>query len=152
MIAASGPVVVQSQITLMKGPQGVSVMPITLPYATGILTSVLLGENEVPFTPMGKDQFNVQLPLERLLAGQNKLTCTWTLALGDLERETQNNVPLKTLIPVVSYKLTVTANPDSGWQYVNDPSKSTWVPFSIGNPKEPSTNFGTCGLGLQKRK
>jgi hypothetical protein len=150
-VTASGAVVIQSDVTLMKGPQGVSVMPVTLPYATGVLTSVLLGEIAVPFQPAGQGRYNLQLPMDKLLAGQTKLTCTWTLALGDLEKATQN-VPLKTLILAVSYKLTVTLDPDSGWQYVNDPSKSTWVPFSIGNPPQPSSNFGTCGLSLQKRK
>ena len=62
------------------------------------------------------------------------------------------NVPLKSLVPVVSYKLAVVVDPDSGWEYVKDPSQSSWVPFSIGNPPKPATDFGVCGLGLQKRK
>lgn len=150
-IPASGPITVRSEVTLMKGPQGVSVLPITLPYTTGILTSAALGDTPVTFKVAGEGQFHVQLPIEKLLAGQTKLTCTWTLALGDIGAETQT-VPLKTLIPAVSYKLTVTVDPSAGWQYVQDPAQSTWVPFSIGNPPEPNTNFGTCGLGLQKRQ
>ena len=53
---------------------------------------------------------------------------------------------------MVSYKLTVALDPDSGWEYAKDPSQSSWVPFSIGNPSKHTTNFGACGLGLQKRK
>jgi hypothetical protein len=150
-IPASGPITVRSEVTLMKGPQGVSILPIALPYTTGILTSVSLGGTAIAFNVTGEGRFNVPLPMEKLLAGETKLVCTWTLALGDVQTETQN-VPLKTLFPVVSYKLTVTVDPDSDWQYVRDPSQSTWVPFSIGNPPEPGTNFGTCGFGLQKRK
>ena len=150
-ITASGQVIVQSDVTLMKGPQGVSTMPITLPYATGVLTSVSIGDTVVPFEVADAGQFKLQLPLEKLLAGQTKITCTWTPVLADLETASQN-VPLKSLVPVVSYKLAVAVDPDSGWEYVKDPGQSTWVPFfSNGNP-EPRTAFGTCGLGIQKRK
>ena len=59
-------------------------MPITLPYATGVLTSVLLGDTPVPFELAGTGQYKLQLPLDKLLAGQTKLTCTWTLVLPGL--------------------------------------------------------------------
>ncbi len=149
-IGASGQVVVQSEITLTKGPQGVSVMPITLPYTTGVLTSVTLGDMPVVFQPAEAGQYKLQLPLEKLLAGQTKVTCIWTLVLTDLANES-NNVPLKSLIPTVFYKLTVTPDAGSGWEYVKDPAQSTWVPF-FGSAKEPTTQFGTCGLGIQKHK
>jgi hypothetical protein len=150
-ITASGQVIVRSDVTLTKGPQGVSTMPITLPYATGVLTSVALGDTVVPFEVAGPGQFKLQLPLDKLLAGQTKVTCTWTPMLADLEMGSQN-VPLKSLVPVVSYKLAVVVDPGSGWEYGKDPGQSTWVPFfSTGNP-EPRTVFGTCGLGIQKRK
>ena len=150
-ITASGQIVVQSEVTLMKGPQGTSVMPITLPYTTGILTSVSLGDTPVPFELAGAGQYKLQLPLDKLLAGQTKVTCTWTLVLADLGKES-NNVPLKSLVPVVSYKLSVTVDPDSGWEYIKDPSQTLWVPFSIGNPPKAATDFGVCGLGLRKRR
>lgn len=150
-ITASGQIIVQSDVTLTKGPQGVSTMPITLPYATGVLTSAAIGDTVVPFEVAGAGQFTLQLPLEKLLAGQTKITCTWTLVLPDLQTASQN-VPLKSLVPVVSYKLAVTLDPGSGWEYGKDPAQSSWVPFSIGNPPKPATDFGTCGLGLQKRK
>lgn len=150
-ITASGLIVVQSEVTLTKGPQGVSVLPITLPYPAGVLTTATLGDTPVPFELTGAGQYQLQLPLDKLLAGQTKLTCTWTLALADPETATRN-VPLQSLVPVLSYKLTVTADPASGWEYGPDPAQSSWVPFfSPGNP-EPKTAFGTCGLGLQKRK
>ncbi len=150
-IGAAGKITVQSELTLMKGPQGTSIMPITLPYATGILTAVSVGDTPVPFELAGAGQYKLQLPLDKLLAGQTKVTCTWTLILADLETASQN-VPLKSLVPVVSYKLSVTLDPDSGWEYVNDPSQLSWVPFSIGNPPKPMTDFTCCALGIRKRK
>ncbi len=149
-IGPSGQIVVRSDITLTKGPQGVSVMPITLPYTTGVLTSATLGDMPVVFEPAGAGQYKLQLPLDKLLAGQTKVTCTWTLVLTDLEKDS-NNVPLKSLVPTVFYKLTVTPDSGSGWEYVKDPAQSTWVPF-FGSAKEPTTEFGTCGLGIQKHR
>ncbi len=149
-IGAAGQIVVQSEITLMKGPQGVSVMPITLPYATGVLTSVTLGDTPVVFQPAGPGQFSLQLPLDKLLAGQTKITCTWTLVLPDLAKDSQN-VPLKSLIPVVYYELAVSVDPDSGWEYVKDPAQSTWVTFTRGT-REPMTDFNVAGLGIRKRQ
>ena len=134
----------------MKGPQGVSVMPITLPYATGVLTSVSLGETPVPFEVVGVGQYKLQLPLDRLLAGQTKLTCTWTLVLPDSAKES-NDVPLKSLIPVIYYELAVSVDPGSGWESVQDPSQSSWVVFTRGTP-EPMTDFNVARLGIQKRK
>jgi hypothetical protein len=150
-IGASNQIIVQSEVTLMKGPQGTSIMPITLPYATGVLTSVSLGGTPVPFEPAGAGQYELQLPLDQLLAGQTKITCQWTLVLDDSELA-GNNVPLKSLVPVVSYKLAVTLDPDSGWEYVKDPAQLSWVPFSIGRPPKPMTDFSFCGLGIQKRQ
>jgi hypothetical protein len=149
-IGASGSITVQSELTLMKGPQGTSVMPITLPYTTGILTAVSLGDTPVPFELAGAGQYKLELPLEKLLAGETKITCTWTLILADLETVNEK-VPLKTLVPAVFYKLTVVLDPASGWQSIKDPAQSTWVPF-FGSAREPTTQFGTCGILIQRRK
>jgi hypothetical protein len=150
-IGAANQITVRSEVTLMKGPQNTSVMPITLPYATGVLTSVSVGDTPVVFEPAGAGQYKLQLPLDKLLAGQTKVTCTWTLVLPDSEMA-GHNVPLKSLVPVVSYKLAVTLDPDSGWEYIKDPSQLSWVPFSIGKPPQPMTDFSVCGLGIQKRR
>ena len=150
-ITASGQIIVQSEVTLTKGSARRlrHADHAALRHRRSDLRS--LGDTPVPFELAGAGQFKLQLPLDKLLAGQTKVTCTWTLVLADLETES-NNVPLKSLVPVVSYKLAVAVDPDSGWEYVKDPSQSSWVPFSIGNPPKPATDFGVCGLGLQKRK
>ncbi|MBN1508103.1 MAG: hypothetical protein JW955_14725 [Sedimentisphaerales bacterium] len=150
-IGAAGQVTVQSDLTLMKGPQDASVMPITLPYATGVLTSATIDDAPVRFEPAGPGKYKLHLPLDKLEAGQTRITCQWTLVLANLE-QASHNVPLKSLIPVVSYRLAVALDPDSGWEYVQDPSQSSWVPFSIGNPSKPGADFGVCGLGLRKRQ
>ncbi|MCX5643657.1 MAG: hypothetical protein NTZ17_03075 [Phycisphaerae bacterium] len=146
-------IVAQSDVTLTKGPQGVSVMPISLPYTTAVLTSVSIGDAAVPFEPAGAGQFKLRLPLEKLLAGQTKVTCKWTVPLADLEKAVYGyQAMLKALVPVVSYKLTVALDPDSGLESAKDPTQLSWVPFSIGNPPEPKAEFGSCGIAVQKRK
>ena len=63
------------------------------------------------------------------------------------------NVPLKSLIPVIYYKLTVTLDPGSGWAIRQGPRAiDVGTVLCTGNPKEPTTAFGTCGLGIQKRQ
>jgi len=150
-VTASGQILIQSDVTLMKGPRGVSIMPITLPYATGVLTSVTLGDTVVPFDPTDAGQFKLQLPLDKLLAGQTKVTCKWTLLLADLEKVDYGyQVMLKSLVPAVFYKLTVALDPDTGLEFTQTPAQSTWVPF-FANANEPTTTFGTCGIAVQKR-
>ncbi len=157
-IQAGGQVTVQSDLRLMKGPEGVSTMPITLPYATGVLTSVSLASSPVPFRSTGPGRYELQLPLEILLAGKTKITCTWTLPLADLQAtEYGYDMPLRSLIPVVSLKVKAALDPDSGFE-LTEPAKSLqhpserWVLLCTMGSPEPKTDFGgACGITVQKR-
>ncbi len=158
-IQAGERMTVRSDLTLLKGPQGVSTMPITLPCATGILTSVTLAGSPVAFHATGPGQYELQLPLETLLAGQTKITCTWTLPLADLQvTEYGYQVPLRSLIPVVSLKLKASVDPDSGYEFgermksSQHPSEG-WAPMCTWGGPEPKTDCGgTCGIAVQKRQ
>jgi hypothetical protein len=57
---------------------------------------------------------------------------------------------LKSLIPVVSYKLRVSLAPDSGFEFTKDTSKKWIVPFTWGASK-PKDHFGSCGIQIRKR-
>ena len=61
-IQAGGQITIQSDLTLMKGPQGTSIMPITLPYTTGVLTSVTIGDAPVPFAQSAQADTNCNCP------------------------------------------------------------------------------------------
>ena len=158
-IQADGRIAIQSDVTLMKGPEGISTMPVALPYATGVLTSASLGDVALAFEPAGAGRYELELPLERLLAGQTKITCRWTLSLADLEAaEFGYRVALQTLIPVVSYKLKVALDADSGLEFteplksLKSPSQPWAAPFTWDG-FEPKSEFGgTCGLTVQRRK
>jgi len=149
-ITASGDIDVRSDLTLLKGPEGTNVIPISLPYAGGKLTSVTLDEVAVPFRQVGKGRYELELPLEKLFTGQTKIICKWTLSLDMLEKVDYGyRTVLKSLIPVVSYKLRVSLAPDSGFEFTKDTSQEWIVPFTWGNSK-PNTYFGSCGIQVRK--
>jgi hypothetical protein len=152
LITAAGQIEISSDVTLRKGPEGVATVAITLPYSSGTLKSVTLADESVPFTQKGDGRYELQLPLEKLLAGHTNLCCKWTLSLDQLEKADYGyRVTLQSLIPVDSYKLTVTLAPDCGFEYSRDPSRTQWVPFT-GNSESPGTQFGSCGIEVRKRK
>jgi len=150
-ITASGDIDVRSDLTLLKGPKGTSLIPISLSYAGGKLTSVTLDEVAVPFRQVDKGRYELELPLEKLFTGQTKIICKWTLSLDMLEKVDYGyRTVLKSLIPVVSYKLRVSLAPDSGFEFTKDTSQEWIVPFTWGNSK-PNTYFGSCGIQVRKR-
>jgi len=157
-IQAGERVTVQSDLTLMKGPEGVSAMPITLPYATGVLTSVSLAGLPVEFRLTGPGRYELQLPREALQAGQTKITCTWTLPLADLEAaDFGRRVLLRTLIPVVSLRIKAGVDADSGYEVI-EPMKSLmapsrpWALIFTWEGAEPKTDCGgTCGITIRRR-
>jgi hypothetical protein len=148
---ASGDISVRSDLTLLKGPEGTNVIPISLPYASGRLTLVTLGEVAIPFRQVDKGRYELELPLGKLFAGQTKIRCKWTLSLDMLEKVDYGyRTVLKSLIPVVSYKLRVSLAPDSGFEFTKDPSRERIVPFTWSASK-PQDHFGSCGIQIRKR-
>jgi hypothetical protein len=125
-----------------------------LPYAGGKLTSVTLNEVAIPFRQVDKGRYELELPLEKLFAGQTKIRCKWTLSLDTLEKVDKVDygyrTVLKSLIPVVSYRLRVSLAPDSGFEFTKDTSKKWIVPFTWSS-SEPKTHFGSCGIQIRKR-
>jgi len=152
-ITASGQIEVLSDVTIRKGPQGIATMSITLPYSSGTVQSVTVAKEPVPFTQKGDGQYQLQLPLEKLLAGHTNIRCRWTLSLNQLKKADYGyQVTLQSLIPVVSYKLTVALAPDCGLEFSKDPSRKQWVPFTGNSLGSPGTRFGSCGIEVRKRK
>jgi hypothetical protein len=150
---ASGDISVRSDLTLLKGPEGTSIIPISLPYASGKLTSVTLNEVAIPFRQMEAGRYELELPQQKLFTGQTKIRCKWTLSLDMLEKVDKANYSyrtvLKSLIPVVSYKLRVSLAPDSGFEFTKDTSKKRIAPFTWNSPK-PEDYFGSCGIQIRK--
>jgi hypothetical protein len=151
---ASGDISVRSDLMLLKGPEGASFIPISLPYASGKLTSVTLNEVAIPFRQVEAGRYELELPLQKLFTGQMKIRCMWTLPLDMLEKvdkaDYSYRTVLKSLIPVISYKLRVSLASDSGFEFTKDTSKKRIAPFTWNSPK-PEDYFGSCGIQIRKR-
>jgi hypothetical protein len=150
---ASGDISVRSDLTLLKGPEGTNLIPISLPYASGKLTAVTLNEVAIPFRQVETGRYELELPLQKLFTGQTKIRCKWTLSLDMLEKVDKADygyrTVLKSLIPVVSYKLRVSLAPESGFEFTKDTSKKRIAPFTWNSPK-PEDYFGSCGIQIRK--
>ncbi len=144
---------VKAYVTLLKGPTGVSSMPVALPYPNAPLEAVLLDREPLTFQQTGEGTYNVELPLDKLAAGPAKLLFQWHVSLSDLPREGDTiKTVLKSLIPVTSYALKVGVDPQSGFELIQKP-EGLWVtPFTGGAPKGPITTFGSCGLLIRPRQ
>ncbi len=148
-----GRIRVKAYLTLMKGPAGVSSMPVKLPYPSAPLEAVLLEREPLTFQQTGDGTYNVELPLDKLASGPAKLLFQWHVSLSDLPSEGDIlKTVLKSVIPVVSYVLKVGVDPQSSFELTQEP-KGMWVtPFTGGAPERPTTEFGSCGLLLRPRK
>jgi len=149
-----GRIQVKAYLTLLKGPMGVSSMPITLPYSSAPLEVVGLVEGDpLTFQKTGDGTYHVELPLDKLAAGPAKLLFQWHVSLSDLPSEGDTfKTVLKSLIPVTSYALKVGVDPQSGFELIEEPEGMWVTPFTGGAPKKPVTTFGSCGLMIRPRK
>ena len=145
----------------MKGPKDTSLMPVKLPYANAPLESVLLagpGQEakdfaSLPFHKTGDGTYDVELPLDKLSAGQTMMILQWHVPLDDLKFEGGHYITvLEGLIPVISYKLKVGVDPNSGFELTVPPTDTWATPFTGGAPDGAQTQFGTCGLLIRKHQ
>ncbi len=59
---------------------------------------------------------------------------------------------LQSLIPVVSYKVNVGVDPNSGFELTIPPANAWANPFTSAVVEKPTTNFGRCTLVIQKHR
>jgi len=152
---------VEAHLTLLKGPHDTSLMPIRLPNANAPLESVRLGEPgalaqdlvTLPFHAIGDSTYNVELPLEELLAGRTMVICQWHAPLDAFRFERGKYwVDIEGLIPTISHKVNVGVDPDSGFE-LTLPVTDGWAnPFTSAVAEEPINKLGRCALAIQKRQ
>jgi len=142
---------ITSEVTLSKVPEDTTVMPIELPYKSGKLQKVTMGGVPIVFRQVEEGRYELEIPPARLSQSDTKIQCMWTLSLNALEKvEYGYRTVLKSLIPVISYKLTVSLGPESNYLYTKTPGQQSFTPFSW-NYHSPEMDFGSCGLLMQKR-
>lgn len=153
MILPGGKARVKAYLTLLKGPQGVSSMPITLPYSNAPLEAALLNGEPLPFQKTGDGTYTIELPLDKLAEGGKKLICQWHVSLSDLRNEQGATITiLRSLIPVTSYALKVAVDPQSGFELTKEPTGLWCTPFTWGGGGKTGSQFGSCGLMIRPRQ
>jgi len=154
-VTAAGEIVAYSYITLIKVPQDTDSMYIKLPYAGAVLRSVTLDDEEIPFTALTKDRYEIRLPMDKLGQGKMNLTCSWVVSMEALEKEDDGyRLKLQGLIPVTGFALTAVLEEDCGFEfaakYASDPSVRSLNLFTRNDTASPGMNLGTCGLPVNK--
>jgi len=149
-ITASGDIIAHSDITLTKMPQDASSIYIKLPYSCGVLESVTLNEQELPFSQVIKGRYELELPTENLLEGQASIECIWKMPLEALTKVDYGyRINLQGLIPVEGFTLSVVLEPDCGFKYSKDPSQTQITLFKTNKLLSMMDN-ASCGLPVDK--
>lgn len=162
MILPEGKARVKAYLTLLKGPQDTALLSVRLPYAEAPLEGVLLGRKadapvtdtvSLPFHKTGDGTYDIELPIDKLTAGRNTIILQWHVSLDDLKFEQGYYMTkLQSLVPVVSYELKAGTDPNSGFEPMGE-TQGLWAPaFSQGRVDSPKTEFGACGLPIQKHR
>jgi hypothetical protein len=150
-VTGSNDIEITSEITLSKVPEDTTIMPIALPYKSGKLQKVTMGGVPIVFRQVEDGRYELEMPPAKLSQSDTKIQCMWTLSVNALEKVDYGyRTVLKSLIPVVSYKLTVSLGPESNYLYTKTPGQQSFTPFSWSY-KSPKMDFGSCGLLMQKR-
>jgi hypothetical protein len=125
-------------------------MPVNLPYPDSQLESVTLDGNSVPFAEVRSAKYELELPLEKLFQGRVDIKCTWSMPLETLTQvEDGYQTELRSLIPVVSYRLIIKLDPDCGYDFTKDPTKRRFRPFRWNSDKTESY-FGSCLITIRE--
>jgi len=140
---------VHSTIDIRKAPMHLPAINITLPYENATLISATLGETALPFEKENVVDFRF-FPDGQLLAnGEHIVNLIWEFPLNNLELADYGYVaPLQSFVPITSYKLHVTLEPNCNWIFKKNPDQLKMTPFTI-SMGEPKTTFGTCGLAIK---
>lgn len=143
---------IKAYLTLVKGPQDTSLLSIELPYADTPLEAVLLEREPLVFHETGVGVYDIELPLDKLRAGQTTIICQWHMSLEDLEDGSGiYRTVLQGLIPVMSYKLKVGVDPHSGFELTGEALDKWVTPFTRSGGKL-GVEFGSCGLAIRQRR
>ena len=150
-ITAGGNIVAHSYVTVTKGPQDVSVMPVKLPYGDAVLQSANLADVPLAFTQTAPGRYDVNLQLDKMQSGETEIEFVWILPFDSLQKTHEMlRTELASLIPVGSFKLTIVLDEGCGFVSIEDPNQPQVVPFSWG-ADEPKSYFGFCGIAIRPK-
>jgi hypothetical protein len=148
---SSGTVQAVSRIKIDESSCLSAQLSLTLPYASGVLSSVRLNEQEATFESAGSGTYRVPIPGE-LMMEDIQLVAVWHFPFTALKQgEHGYRTVLKTLVPVKAYTLNVVIDDASGYELSPWLAKGKATPFS-GTSNPPQQSLGSCGLGIIKKR
>jgi hypothetical protein len=131
-------------------------MTVALPYGDADILSVKLGDLPLTFhKSQWSRRYDVNIPAEKINAGQIEMNLLWSIPLDKLEKASYGyRAELASLIPTSGYKLTIVLDPDCGYLFADEPSKTELLVFSRDTTdkpdSEPKTYFGSCAIPVTK--
>ena len=144
-------IVVHSEITIARWPEGSDIMDIALPHSSGVVESVTFGEIELQYEAIGDGAYKLQLPQEWSLEGEKKIEVVWSLSPAILEEaEGSYRTVLESLIPVHSYSLKIFLEEGCGFEHTEDLSEEKMVSSFSWNSHKAKGSFGSVGLVMKK--
>ena len=147
-VTASGEIVAHSHITLTWTPQGADSMYIKLPYAGGMLESVILNNTELLFNELIQGRYELELPADVALENF-EIECIWSMPLETLTKvDNGYRINLQGLIPVEGFELSVVLEPDCGLKFSKHPSQTQMNLFKSNSTLSFSDNT-SCGLPVE---
>lgn len=172
-VKAGGLVEVTSTLTLRQGPAFIHSIPMALPIEDAELLSATLEGTGVPFQKKSEMEYVFFPDGEQLANGANTLELVWQFPLEKLSpMDGGYTVPLKSMVPVTSYKLTAAIEPDSRYVWSMTPERlekaiafskkldSDYDALAAGITGQPplvlftkmgkaESEFGSCGLAVK---
>lgn len=131
---------------------------ISLPYANGVIKKAAFDGAEVEFKSMGIGEYYMDLPYSGRAAAGKTIDVTWEFPVANLTLEYAGDgkIPYRTrvrsLIPVRKMWLTAVLDDGCGYEVVGKPGAKEFAGvWNCGSYSgDAVTNFGSCGLGVQK--
>jgi len=143
-------IVVHSDVTIARWPEGAATMDINLPYSSATVESATFGEIELQYDIIGDGVYRLGLPQEWSLEAEKKIEVVWVLAPATLEEpDGSYRTVLESLISVYSYSLKILLEDGCGFEHTEDSSKKMVSAFSWSSHKAKGS-FGSVGLLMKK--
>ena len=152
-VVSSEEIHVRSTLVIRKSPETYEDLIVQLPFQEATVHKVRLGDDDLPFTRPGPDEYHVDLSSHQNTIQSGTITVLWSFSTTCLTPPSEKGrywTPLKSLVPSDSFSLTVTIADGSGFQFFSAPSEvRTLRAFSSPSDK-PQMDYGNWG-GLAER-
>jgi hypothetical protein len=173
-LKAGGAIEATSTLTLKQGPAFIHSIPMTVQIEGAELLSATMNGIGLPYQQKNAAEYVFFPDGEQLANGANTIELVWQFPLETICSGSTCTVPLKTLVPVNSFRISAGIEPDSGYAWGHSPeqleksiqfSKKMYPDYAelaakfTGEPPlvlfttngKPGSDFGTCGFAVEPK-